>query len=78
MLVAALSGAFEGMGLRQQWNWLEQFGCNDDEPTEASQQILCCVSSAALGVIRLKGSTRKTRHIELNAFFLQQLSARPK
>ena len=77
-LVAALSGACEGMGLRQVWNWLEQFGCNDDEPTEASQQIVCRVSSAALGVIRRKASTRKTRRIELKAFFLQQLSARPK
>ena len=72
-LVAALSRACEGMGLRQQWNWLEQFGCNDGEPTEASQQILCCDSSVALGVIRRKGSTRKTRHFELKAFILQQM-----
>ena len=76
-LVAALSGACEGMGLRQQWNWLRQFGNTDDEPAEGSQQILCCDSSAALGMMRRKGSTRKTRHIELKAFFLQQWSARP-
>ena len=61
-LVAELSGACEGMGLRQRWNWLEQFGCRDDESTEASQQILYCVSSAALGMIRRKGSTGKTTH----------------
>ena len=66
------------MGLRQQWNWLRQFGSNDDESTEASQQILCCVSSAALGVIRRKGSTRKTRHIELKAFILQQMECATK
>ena len=76
-MVAALSGACESMGLRQQWNWLRQSGCNDEEQTEAPQQILCCDSSAALGMIRRKGPTRKTRHIELKAFFLQQWSARP-
>ena len=75
---AALSGAREGMSLRQQWNWQRQFGSTDDEAIEASQQILCCDSCAALGMIRRKGSTRKTRHIELNAFFPQQWSARPK
>ena len=74
---AALSGACEGMGLRQQWNWLLKFGCNAKETNETTQQILCCDSSAALGMIKRKGSTRKTRHIELNAFFLQQWSERP-
>ena len=66
------------MGLRQQWNWLRQFGSNDDESTEASQQILCCDSFAALGVLWRKGSTRKTRHIELKAFFLQQMECATK
>ena len=76
-LVAALSATCEGMGLRQQWKCVRQFGCEDEEKTEASQQILCSDSSAALAMIKRKGSTRKTRHIELNAFFLQQWSARP-
>ena len=58
-LVAALSGVCEGMGLRQQWNWLRQFGDDDEVQTDASQQILCCDSSAALGMTRRKGSTRK-------------------
>ena len=65
------------MGLRQQWTWLRQFGSNDEMQTDAAQQILCCDSSAALGMIRREGWTHKTRHIELNAFFLQQWSARP-
>ena len=30
-LVAALSGACDGMSLRQQWNWLLKFGCNAEE-----------------------------------------------
>ena len=34
-LVAALSGACEGMSLRQQWNWLLKFGCNAEETTGA-------------------------------------------
>ena len=76
-LVAALSGPCEGMSLRQQRNWLLKFGCNAEEMNDTTQQILCCDSSAALGMMRRKGSTRKTRHIELKAFFLQQWSARP-
>ena len=71
--VAALSGTCEGMGLRQQWNCLRQFGNTE---TETSQQILCC-DSAALGMITHKGSTRERRHIKVKAFFLQQWSARP-
>ena len=76
-LVAALSGACDGIGLRQQWNWLRQFGNTDDEETGRSQQILCCDSSAALGMIRRKGLIRETGHMELKAFLLQQWSARP-
>ena len=76
-LVAALSGACEGMSLRQQWDWLLKFGCNAEETSETTQQIPCCDSSAALGMIKRKGSTRKTRHIELKAFFSQHWSARP-
>ena len=76
-LVAALSGACDGIGLRQKWNWLRQFGNTDDEETGRSHQILCFFSSAALGMIRSKGSTRETGHMDLKAFFLQQWSARP-
>ena len=65
------------MGLPQQWNWLLKFGCNAEETNETTQQILCSDSSAALGMIKRKGSTCKTRHIELKAFFWQQWSARP-
>ena len=77
-VVAALSGACEGMSLRPQWNWLLKFGCNTKDTNETTQQILCCDSCAALGMIKRKGSTRKTRHMELKAFFLQQWSARPR
>ena len=76
-LVAALSGACEGMSLRQQSKWLLKFGCTAEETIGSAQQILCCGYSAALGMIKRKGSSRKTRHIELKAFFLQQWSARP-
>ena len=60
-LVAALSGAFQCMGLRQQWNWLLKFGCNAKETNETTQHILCCDSSAALGLIKRKGSTSSHR-----------------
>ena len=76
-LVAPLPGACECMSLRQQWNWLLKFGCSAEETSETTQQILCCDSTAAVGMIKRKGSTRKTRHIELKVFFLQQWSARP-
>ena len=76
-LVAALSGACEGLGLRQQWNWLLKFGRDAEETNATTRQILCCESSAALGMIQRRSSTRKTRHIELKAFSLQQWSARP-
>ena len=65
------------MALRQQWNWLLMFGRDIKETNLATQQILCCDCSAALGMIQRKGSTRKTRHIELKAFSLQQWNARP-
>ena len=64
-LVAALSGACEGMGLRQQWHWFLKFECNAEETNETTQQVLCCDSSAALGVTKRTGSTRETKHIEV-------------
>ena len=48
-----------------------------EETNETTQQILCCAPSAVLGMIKCKGSTRKPRHIELKAFFLQRWNARP-
>ena len=62
-LVAARSGACEGMGLRQQWNWLLQFGCNAEETNETTQQILCCDSFAAL--IDLKNETYRVESVPL-------------
>ena len=62
---ANLVGTREGVSLRQQWNWLLKFGCNVEETSEMTQQILCCDSSAALGMIERTGSTRKASHIEL-------------
>ena len=62
-LIAALSGACEGMSLRQQWNWLLNFVCKAEERSETTQQILWCDSSAALDMIKRKGSTcKKERH----------------
>ena len=64
-LVAALSGACEGMSLRQQWNWLLKFGYNAEETNETTQQIVCFDYSAVLGMIKRKASTGKARHTEL-------------
>ena len=54
-LVAVLSGACEGMGLRQ-WNWPRQFSNNNEIQTDAAQQILCCDPSAALGMTRRRNN----------------------
>ena len=62
-LGAALSGAFVKQGFAT--------------TMELLVEVWCCDSSAALGMIKRKGSTRQTRHIELKAFFLQRWSARP-
>ena len=69
-LVAARSGACEGMGMRQQWKCLRQFSSNDEMQTDAAQQIPCCDSSAALGMIRRKGSTRKNETHRAESVFL--------
>ena len=66
-LVTALSGACEVMDQRQQWNWSLKLGRNAEETHTTTQEILCCETSAALGMVRRKGSTCKTRHIELKS-----------
>ena len=71
-MVAALPGACEAMGLRQQWNWLLKFGRDAEETNATTQQIPCCDSSVALGVIQCKGSSRKSKQIELKTFFPQR------
>ena len=53
-LVAALSGDCEGMGPRQQWNWLRKPRNNAEETCSTTQQILYCR-------IKRKGSNRKNK-----------------
>ena len=89
-MVAALSGACEGLGLHELWQRLIDFKSievndkdqvlNNDKLNKAQRaplQILCSDSTAAIGIVRRKGSSRRTRHVELKAFFLQQWAQRP-
>ena len=102
-MVAALSGACEGLGIHELWQRLVDFKSlevdNKDQvdnksfkvdnqgqvfsnnklntAQRAPLQILCSDSTAAIGIVRRKGSSRRTRHVELKAFFLQQWAQRP-
>ena len=66
--LASLSGAYEGMGQRQQWDCLRKFGDDAEETCSTSQQVQKYDSSAAVSMIQRRESTRKTRHTELKAF----------
>ena len=50
--------------------WLLESGCTDDtEPKNHLVHRACCDSTTVIGITPRKGSTRKARHIELEAFF---------
>ena len=65
-LVAALSGACEGMGLRQQWKWSLKLGCSAEETNATTQQILCCASlcGGGYGTAQGLGSKDETHRVE--------------
>ena len=70
-LAAALAGACDGLATTVELvieMWMQ---CRGNEWS------LSCDSSAVLSLIKRKGPSRKTTHIELKAFFLQRWSTRP-
>ena len=67
-LCAAVAGTVEGLGLRQLAGSIVSQGHR--------HLIVGIDSTAALGVIKRKGASRRTRHIEVRGFFLQDVLRR--
>ena len=68
-LLALVGGACEGIATRGQWSKL----CNCSPGTI----VLCTDSSAALGFVKRKGASRRTRHRDTKVFFMQAWAMEP-
>ena len=62
-LIALVGGACEGIATRAQWSKT----CNRSLGTI----VLCPGSSAALGLVKRKGASRRTRHMDTKVYFMQ-------
>ena len=68
-LVALVGGACEGIATRDQWSKL----CKCSPGTI----VLCTDNSAALGFVKRKGASRRTRHVDTNFYFVQVWAMEP-
>ena len=68
-LVALVGGACEGIATRDQWSKL----CTCSPGTI----VLCTDSSAALGFVKRKGASRRTRHVDTKVHFMQAWAMEP-
>ena len=68
-LMALVGGACEGIATRDQWSKL----CK----CSLGMNVLCTDSSAALGFVKRKGASRRTRHVDTKAFFMQAWAMEP-
>ena len=68
-LMALVGGACEGIATRDQWSKL----CNFSPGTI----VLCTDSSAALGFVKRKGASRRTRHVNTKVYFMQAWAMKP-
>ena len=71
-LAAVTAGACEGIGIREQWGFVN-FAL---PPAALPALILGTDSSSGLCFIKRKGSTRRTRHLDTKVYFLQALACR--
>ena len=62
-LMALVGGACVGIATRDQWSKL----CKCSPGTI----VLCTDSSAALGFVKRKGASRRTRHVDTKVYFMQ-------
>ena len=62
-LMALIGGACEGIATRDQWSKL----CNCSPGTS----VLRTDSPAALGLVKRKGASRRTRHVDTKVYFMQ-------
>ena len=68
-LMALVGGACEGIATRDQWSKM----CNCSQRTI----VLCTNSAAALGFIKRKGASRRTRHVDTKVYFMQAWATEP-
>ena len=68
-LMALVGGACEGIATRDQWSKM----CNCSLGTI----VLCTDSSAALGFVKRKGASRRTRHVDTKVHFMQAWATEP-
>ena len=68
-LKALVGGACEGIATRDQWSKL----CKCSPGTI----VLCTDSSAALGFVKRKGVSRRTRHVDTKVYFMQAWAMEP-
>ena len=68
-LMALVGGACEGIATRDQWSKL----CK----CQLGTIVLCTDSSAALGFVKCKGASRRTRHVDTKIYFMQAWAMEP-
>ena len=68
-LMALVGGACVGIGTRNQWSNL----CKCSSGTI----VLCTDSSAALGFVKRKGASRRTRSVDTKVYFMQAWAMEP-
>ena len=68
-LMALVGGACEGIATRDQWS--EVCKCT------LGTIVLCTDSSAALGFVKRKGASRRTRHVDTKVYFMQAWEMEP-
>ena len=68
-LMALVGGACEGIATRDHWSKM----CN----YSPWKIVLCTDSSAALGFVKRKGASRRTRHVDTKVYFMQAWAMEP-
>ena len=68
-LMALVGGACEGIATRNKWSKL--FKCSP------GMIVLCTDSSPALGFVKRKGASRRTRHVDTKVYFMQAWAMEP-
>ena len=64
-----LAGVCEMRGISQLWRWMLAKGVIDD--MKNAEEIIGSDSSAGISILKRRGSSRRTKDVELKAFFLQ-------
>ena len=68
-LMELVGGACEGIATRDQWSTL----CKCSHGTI----VLCTDNSTALGFVKSKGASRRTRHVDTKVYFMQAWAIEP-